>query len=137
MPNENRDYLIELSGNLAKARAAGKKLSVEQLDRLIDGLTSAKEIVAEQEAKEAEEIAKKQSAASEIAKLMAESGITLDDLDGLSSVSTKKALGKVPSKYRIEVEGQTHEWTGRGIMPKVFKEYLSKHGLEKEDVLIK
>ena len=39
---------------------------------------------------------------------------------------------KVAPKYQLKVGEETHRWTGRGLMPLVFKDFVEKGGsLEK------
>ncbi|WP_339720045.1 H-NS family nucleoid-associated regulatory protein, partial [Marinomonas primoryensis] len=42
----------------------------------------------------------------------------------------------VEPKYRLTVEGETHEWTGRGRTPKVFQAYFDA-GNSRDSVEIK
>jgi DNA-binding protein H-NS len=136
MQNERRAFLIELSGNLAKAKAAGKKLTLDQLDKLIDGLSSARKIVAEEEALRVAEEEAKRSAATEVIELMQLSGLTVEDLEVVKKTPTRKDVEKVAPKYRIVIDGQTHEWTGRGRTPKAFERYFKEKGVTKEETLI-
>ncbi|WMN59745.1 H-NS histone family protein [Pseudoalteromonas xiamenensis] len=59
-----------------------------------------------------------EKAKEEVLAMLKEKGLTLDDLVG--SVAQDKR-SKVEPKYRIEVDGQVHEWTGRGKTPKAFQ----------------
>lgn len=117
--------LIELASNKAKARAAAKELTVAQLENLIAGFNNALVKVKEEEAARAEADALKAEKADQIAKLIAESGLTIDEITALSSPRATVTKGKtVEPKYRITVAGETFEWTGRGRTPKVFQEYF-------------
>ena len=129
--------LEELAGNRAKARAAAKELNVAQLENLIAGLSNALEKMKEDEALRAQEEAEKARRAEEIAKLIAESGLTLDEITTLTTVKAGNPIkGKsVAPKYHIEWEGETHEWTGRGRTPKVFEAYFAS-GKTREDAEI-
>ena len=58
-----------------------------------------------------------QKAKQEVLDLLKEKGLTLEDLqDGASDKRTK-----VKPKYRMELNGETIEWTGRGRRPKAFE----------------
>ena len=81
--------------------------------------------------------------------MMDKMGLSAEDVRGLSSkkapakrgrpkkTTARKKAGpkkgtKVAPKYQIKVGKQAHQWTGRGRMPLVFKEYVEKGGaLEK------
>lgn len=129
--------LLELAGNKAKARAAAKELSVAQLENLIAGFTNALEKAKEEEAARAAEEAEKSARAEEIANLIAKSGLTMEEVAKLTSTKVGATKGKtVEPKYRLTVDGEVHEWTGRGRTPKVFQEYFDA-GNSRESVEIK
>ncbi len=47
-----------------------------------------------------------------------------------------KAKKKIPPKYRItDLEGNTYEWTGRGITPKALQQHFDR-GYDKNSCLI-
>lgn len=117
--------LLELAGNKAKARAAAKELTVAQLENIISGFTSALEKRKEEEAAiEAEKVEKSRKAA-ELSKLIADSGLTLEEIANLStSKSTPTKTKSVDPKYRLVVDGEEYLWTGRGRTPKVFQDYF-------------
>ncbi|BFM49674.1 H-NS histone family protein [Marinomonas sp. THO17] len=129
--------LLELAGNKAKARAAAKELSVAQLENLIAGLTNALEKAKEEEAARAAQEAEKSARAEEIANLIAKSGLTMEEVAKLTSTKVGATKGKtVEPKYRLTVNGEVYEWTGRGRTPKVFQEYFDA-GNSRESVEIK
>jgi DNA-binding protein H-NS len=129
--------LLELAGNKAKARAAAKELTVAQLENLIAGFNNALEKVKEEEAAREAEQAMKSARAEEIASLIAKSGLTMEEITLLTAPKAGATKGKtVDPKYRLTVDGQTHEWTGRGRTPKVFQEYFDA-GNSRESVEIK
>lgn len=120
------NYLLELAGNKAKARAAAKELTVAQLENLIAGFNSALDKLLEEEELRNAEKALKAEKAEELAKMIAESGLTLEEIAALSSAPVKGVAKsrQVDPKYRIVVDGQEHLWTGRGRTPKVFQAYF-------------
>jgi DNA-binding protein H-NS len=129
--------LLELAGNKAKARAAAKELSVAQLENLIAGFNNALEKAKEEEAARDAEQALKSARAEEIASLIAKSGLTMEEVALLTTPKAGATKGKtVEPKYRLKVDGETHEWTGRGRTPKVFQEYFDA-GNSRESVEIK
>lgn len=65
-----------------------------------------------------------QKAKQEVLDLLREKGLTLEDLQDTSADKRTK----VKAKYRIEVDGEIIEWTGRGRRPKAFENVdLQKH----------
>ena len=120
--------LNELAKSKTKLRAAARGLSSEQLRKLIGNL---QEILRSVEEKEAAKLkAAKRAKIGKIRALMAESGISAEDLASFgkrgrpSNKPRRKTKSKVAPKYRLVVDGAEYLWTGRGRPPKVFKEYL-------------
>ncbi|GAB3478978.1 H-NS histone family protein [Marinomonas epiphytica] len=132
--------LVELASNKAKARAAAKELNIAQLENLIAGFSNALEKMKEDEAAQQEKLRIKAERAEQISRLIAESGLTMDEISSLSTAPKAKAgavRGRtVAPKYRLEVAGEVHEWTGRGRTPRVFQEYFDA-GNSRESVEIK
>ncbi len=116
--------LAEFARNKNKLRGAAKSLTLEQLLELQSKLAEVvNQRKSDLQAEKANEIAK-------LKQQMEKLGITAKDLSGDVAVVKKarkprKKTGPVPPKYRITVNGQTHEWTGRGRTPKVFDEYFA------------
>ncbi|MBQ4800665.1 H-NS histone family protein [Pseudoalteromonas sp. MMG006] len=83
-------------------------------------LEKAQQLISDAIAKYTEQLQAKQ----EVLDLLKEKGLTLEDLqDGAADKRTK-----VKAKYRIEVDGEFIEWTGRGRRPKAFEGVdLQKH----------
>ncbi|MFT2110892.1 H-NS family nucleoid-associated regulatory protein [Marinomonas sp. 2405UD68-3] len=128
--------LLELAGNKAKARAAAKELTIPQLENLIAGFNNALIKLKEEEALIVAQEAEKAAAAGKIAQLIADSGLTMEEVAMLSAPKAAVAKGKtVDPKYRLEIEGEVFEWTGRGRTPKVFQEYFDQ-GNTKESCMI-
>lgn len=118
-------FLIELASNKAKARAAAKELSISQLENLMAGFSNALDKMHEEQAAIAAENAAKAEQADKISKLIADSGLTLEEIKNLTNLKPNLSKGKtVEPKYRLEKDGQIHEWTGRGRTPRVFQEYF-------------
>lgn len=122
--------------SIAKSKVAAnralKSLTIEQVERAIANLSVATETARAREAERAEK--KKAIAVKKLKTMMDEMGISAADITGSDSapaVSTRKArkkLGKVPAKYSITVDGETHQWTGRGRTPVVFRNYVEQGG---------
>jgi DNA-binding protein H-NS/DNA-binding protein StpA len=111
-------------------------MSVSDVEKV---LTDLNEILEERHAEEAQAQAAEQQRMKKIAEIrkrMDEAGIGLDDLKAIKASEGPKR--KVEAKYRIkDAGGAVHEWSGRGRTPVVFNEYFEKHGVTKEDTLIK
>lgn len=122
--------------SIAKSKVAAnralKSLTIEQVERAIANLSVATETARAREAERAEK--KKAIAVKKLKTMMDEMGISAADITGSDSapaVSTRKACkksGKVPAKYSITVDGETHQWTGRGRTPVVFRNYVEQGG---------
>ncbi|MCP8689740.1 H-NS histone family protein [Marinobacterium sp. OS208] len=111
-------------------------MSVSDVEKV---LTDLNEILEERHAEEAQAQAAEQQRMKKIAEIrkrMDDAGIGLDDLKAIKASEGPKR--KVEAKYRIkDAAGAVHEWSGRGRTPVVFNEYFEKHGVTKEDTLIK
>ena len=126
--------------SIAKSKVAANKalksLTIEQAERAIANLKAATETAKAREAERAEK--KKAIAVKKLKTMMSEMGISAADIAGSDSApaaSTRKArkktgkkTGKVPAKYSITVDGETHRWTGRGRTPVVFKNHVEQGG---------
>ena len=122
--------------SIAKSKVAAnralKSLTIEQVERAIANLSVATETARAREAERAEK--KKAIAVKKLKTMMDEMGISAADITGSDSapaVSTRKARkksGNVPAKYSITVDGETHQWTGRGRTPVVFRNYVEQGG---------
>ena len=134
---ETMSLLAELAGNKAKARAAAKELNIAQLENLIEGLNNALVKMQEDEQARQAEIEEKARQAAQIAKMIEESGLTIYEIASLSGARSNPTKGKtVKPKYRIEWNGETIEWSGRGRTPKAFQEYFDA-GNSRESAEIK
>jgi DNA-binding protein H-NS len=110
----------------AKAKAEAKRLALHEVDKLIGILQSVKSELEQKEAEKAEK--EKQANIERIQALLAQSGLTPEDLSPSPKRGGKKAKSKargaVAPKYRLVVNGEEYLWTGRGRTPKVFQEYF-------------
>ena len=92
-------------------------------------MATLQELLSQKEAIEREiELTKKRDRAEAIARvrsLMAEYGLTLDDLGAKAAPAARKPGGgaKVPPKYRNAATGDT--WSGRGLQPNWLKAALA------------
>ncbi len=111
-----------------------QELSIDELTKIITDLTDILEEhqTVEKERSEAEQL--KAEKIEAIRKAMEDSGIGFEDLKELVPATPKK---KVEAKYRVIVDGVTHEWSGRGRTPVVFQQYFDDNNVTKESCLIK
>lgn len=132
--------LVDLSEKRALLKRIARQMPIDSTLKLIGALQAGLKLAEDDELKRMEEVAVKETAAIEIVEKMAEAGLTFDDISTYSSMSNKKiktrSIAKVEPKYRIEVDGETHEWTGRGRAPRVFADFFEAHNVTKKDVAI-
>ena len=68
---------------------------------------------------------------ADIKEKMDSAGITL----GTLKIAIEKDLTiPVASKYEIEIDGETHRWSGRGRTPAAFARYMEEQGITKEQL---
>jgi len=117
--------LLELAGNKAKARAAAKELTIAQLENVISGFNSALEKLKADDVVRKAEMVEKTNKAEKLAELIAQSGLTLEEITNLSTPKTVNTKSKsVEPKYCLSIDKEEYLWTGRGRTPKVFQAYF-------------
>ena len=125
--------LESIAKSKAAANRAVKTMSIEQVERALHNLSAAAEKIKQQESVRTQR--KKEMAVKKVKSMMDELGISPDDIVG----NTKKVAGKkrsagprkgnkVAPKYQLTVDGTTHQWTGRGRTPVVFKVHVENGG---------
>ena len=133
------DNFLKLVSNRNSLKSLVKDFYMDELKKLSSNLT----IIIEQRKVKEEELREKHKQKiqkiEEIKFLLSEQNLSINDLigDSLHHISKPiKVKKKLPPKYRlIDLDGATHEWTGRGIAPKVFKQHFN-NGHTKESCLI-
>ena len=132
------DILVAMAASKVKTRKLAKALSADDLKKLIENLSAAYE--SEQKREAAKQAKKKAAALKKLQTMMVESGLSPADVAKLSGAAPKKrgrkakakakakSGVKVPPKYKITVNGESHLWTGRGRMPVVFREFVESGG---------
>ena len=126
--------LDELAKSRVKAKAAANKLEISVLKKLIESLNIALE-AQEKRAKEKAE-REKQNKIRKINQLLAESGLSLADLQQTAPKRRRRRTKqrragkrrKVAPKYSLVVDGKEHLWSGRGRAPLVFADYFAGGG---------
>ena len=128
---------------LAKSKTAANKLvktvEVETIEKALRNLGTALEVNKTRE--QEREQKKKASAVKKLKNMMAELGISTEDILNESSPQNPlkekpRSRAKALPKYALSRDGTTHQWTGRGRAPIVFREYLERGG-SLESCLIK
>jgi DNA-binding protein H-NS len=134
------ENFLKLATNRNSLKSLTKDFYLDELEKFSDQLAI---IIGQRKKKEAELREQNKEKIEDIERIkvqLAERGLTIDDLigDSLRAVNKKpvKVRNKVPPKYRlIDIDGMVHEWTGRGIAPKVFQRYFDL-GHSKESLFI-
>ena len=100
---------------------------------LIVSAAAAAETIKERESLRAQR--KKDVAVKKLKAMMDEMGISATDITDSSKSKTNgkraarpKKGNKVAPKYQITVDGVTHQWTGRGRTPVVFRSHVENGG---------
>lgn len=120
-----------------RLQGAVKDLSMEELEEVLVKLKNIIETRKLKEEKKKEEEEAKKAKIKEIQEQLAAAGISYEDLTELAEKSVSKRVGqKRPVKYRLEdKDGEVHNWTGIGRMPRVFKDVVDS-GKDLEDYRI-
>jgi DNA-binding protein H-NS len=130
---------LKLAVNGNSLKALTKEFNIDELKKFSNNLNIIIEQREEQEAEFKRENREKIRKIESIKSLLAEQGLMVDDLINgplSKSIQPKKPKVKPSPKYRlIDLEDNVHEWSGRGLPPKVFKEHFNR-GHSKESCLI-
>jgi len=138
--------LVSIAQSRSTANRLAKSLNAAELKKAISHLEAALIAI---ERREVVKAAKKQAAnLKKLKAMMADMDLTAADVRSLTTTGTKRKTArgktsgrrkadprkgkKVAPKYQLKVGISLHKWTGRGLMPLVFKEFVNKNGsLEK------
>ena len=133
----------EIIASLAKSKTVAKRLAKKatapQVERAIEHLQLALQDAKKRE--QEKESKRKEASLKKLSAMVSELGLDPEDLAKLTGgtvgkkrkAAAKNKRGpksgkKVAPKYQITHEGQTIQWTGRGRMPIVFREFLDQGG---------
>lgn len=113
-----------------------QNLDLDGLEKFVSKVNAIFDEIKESKEQEKAEELKKQELLQATLKQLEEQGISVDEIMSASTKpSGKKAVRKpVANKYKITVDGVEHGWSGRGITPKVFSEYMEKNGIGKDQL---
>ena len=101
-----------------------KSLEIDDVEKII---SVAQEYIVEAKAEEEKrraEAAEKEAAIKALTDAMEEQGISIEDLAGLGDKPKRVVL----PKYRLEKDGEVHEWSGRGRQPLWVSSYINEGG---------
>ena len=130
---------LKLVTNRNSLKSLTKDFYIDELEKFSLNLNIIIEQRKEQELKRKEKNKEKIQKIENIKLLLAEQGLSINDLmaDPLHQGQKPiKAKTKLPPKYRlVDLDGAIHEWTGRGLPPKAFKQHFDR-GYTKESCLI-
>jgi DNA-binding protein H-NS len=133
------DNFLKIATNRNSLKALTKDFYIDELEKLANNINIIIEQRKEREAKLKEKHKEKIQKIENIKTLLSEQGLSVDDLinDPVATTNTpSNPKKKLKPKYRIiDLDGETHEWTGRGRAPKAFKKYFEL-GHPKESCLI-
>lgn len=145
----NSKFFVSVAKSRATANRVASALGASELEKAIDHLQAALVKIKKREEKKA---ATKQAAdLKKLKAMVAKMGLSAADLQKLidappkhkaaSKKTTNRKTGprkrkKVAPKYQLKVGKDTHQWTGRGRMPLVFKAFVENGG-SLEECLIK
>ena len=131
------DNFLKLVTNRNSLKSLTKDFYIDELEKFSLNLNIIIEQRKEQELKRKEKNKEKIQKIENIKLLLAEQGLSINDLMADPLHQAKKPIkAKLPPKYRlVDLDGTTHEWTGRGLPPKAFKQHFDR-GYTKESCLI-
>ena len=133
------DNFLKIATNRNSLKSLTKDFYIDELEKFSNNLNIIINQRKELEEKLREQNKEKIQKIEEIKSLLAKQGLNIEDLIGDPISNIKKPIKvkkKLPPKYKLtDLDGNTHEWTGRGLAPKAFKEHFNR-GHSKESCLI-
>ncbi|WP_137167176.1 H-NS histone family protein [Salinimonas lutimaris] len=129
---------LEILTHGRRLQGAVKDLSLSELEAVQEKLTNIIEKRREKAAEDEKIAQQKQAKIAEIQEQLQQAGLDVSDLESAPAPKTamRKTGKKRPVKYRLtDKDGKSHDWTGIGRMPRVFKDALEK-GKKLEDYSI-
>jgi DNA-binding protein H-NS len=133
------ENLIKVALNRNSLKSLTKNFYIDELEKFSNNINIIIEQRKEQENKLKEIHKEKIQKISQVKSLLEKEGLSIEDLIKgpiQNLIKPKKIKKKLPPRYRlVDMENVTHEWTGRGLTPKVFQRHFDR-GHTKESCLI-
>ena len=133
------ENFIKIASDRNSLKSLTKDFYIDDLEKFLNNIIIIVEQRKEQENKLKEIHKEKIKKIAQVKSLLEEEGLSIEDLinDPIQRlIKPKKIKKKLLPKYRlVDIEGDTHEWTGRGLAPKVFQRHFDR-GNAKESCLI-
>ena len=133
------ENFIKIASNRNSLKSLTKDFYIDDLEKFLNNIIIIVEQRKEQENKLKEIHKEKIKKIAQVKSLLEEEGLSIEDLIKgpiQNLIKPKKIKKKLPPRYRlVDMENVTHEWTGRGLTPKVFQRHFDR-GHTKESCLI-
>ena len=135
------NILLSIAKSKATANRLAKSLDAGDLKKAIDHLQAA--LVANKKRETKKAAAKQAADLKKLKAMMEKMGLSAADVKKLIATPAKRKAAskrttnrktgprkgkKVAPKYELKMSKKTHQWTGRGRMPLVFKAFVEKGG---------
>ena len=136
------DEIHHRLGSKSRIRSLFKDISVHELEKMLDRLRDVHQEKLQSRVKEDAKRQKKLDDIAAIHKEMAELGVTLSDLDGITDSGKSSKRRRVVTKHIFQYQdaaGETVQWEGSttGRLPKEFQEYLEKTNKKRAECIVK
>jgi DNA-binding protein H-NS len=130
------ENFIKIALNRNSLKSLTKDFYIDELERFSDNINIIIGQRKEQENKLKKIHEEKMKKIAQVKSLLEAEGLNIEDLINDPIIRPKKIKNKLPPKYRlVDIEGDTYEWTGRGLAPKIFQKHFDR-GHTKESCLI-
>ena len=131
---------LKILNNIRTLRAQSREFSLENLEEMLEKLTTVVEDRRQEEVAFLKDKEERQAKLEAFRQQLLEDGIDPAELlSGLSSSSKPKSSREPrPAKYKyIDENGESKTWTGQGRTPAVIKQAIDNEGKSLNDFLIK
>ncbi|MRI33222.1 hypothetical protein EOPP23_09520 [Endozoicomonas sp. OPT23] len=122
-----------------RIRSLFKDVHVEDLERIIKRMNEVREEKIAARSKDEEKRKAKFDNIEAIKQIMAEKGVSMDDLDALELIAPKRKrnVQKFTFEYQTEA-GDSVQWDGSttGRLPRDFQAYLERSGKKRLDCVV-
>ena len=122
-----------------RIRSLFKDVHVEDLDRIIKRMNEVLAEKVDARSKDEEKRKAKQDSIEAIKQIMAEKGVSMDDLDALELAAPKRKRNVQKFTFEYETEaGDKVQWDGSttGRLPRDFQAYLERSGKKRLECVV-